>query len=107
MSVPEVKRVVAVGRPIPATEAAPEDSLETQMQGAWTDLFNSLKAAGFEKRHLVKTTVSVTRGGQIELYRQVRDRMLQGHAVASAYLHVPRLHTPAHLVEIEGEAEKP
>lgn len=77
--------------------------MEAQMQRAWIDLFEAIKAAGYEKRHLVKTTVCVTEGGHLRLFRAVRDRMMCGHVAASAYLHVGGLGAPSHLVEIEGE----
>jgi 2-iminobutanoate/2-iminopropanoate deaminase len=99
------ERRVVVGQPGKADDS-PGDGLEAQMQRAWLNLFDALKAAGYEKRHLVKTTVCVTEGGQLNLFRAVRDRMMRGHTAASAYLHVGALGAPAHLVEIEGEVIK-
>ncbi len=101
------QRFVVAGQPGPCPEGAPEDGLAAQMQRAWINLFDAMKAAGYEKRDLVKTTVCVTEGGHLNLYRSIRDRMLQGHAAASAYLHVPGLGAPNHLVEIEAEVMKP
>lgn len=83
-----------------------EDGMEAQMQRAWLDLFDAVKAAGYDKRDLVKTTVSVTEGGHFKLFRAVRDRMMRGHMAASAYLHVAGVGSPACLVEIEGELIK-
>jgi 2-iminobutanoate/2-iminopropanoate deaminase len=83
-----------------------EEGLEAQMCRAWLNLFDTMKAAGFDKRHLVKTTVCVTEGGKLQLFRSVRDRMLEGHRAASSYLHVSALGRPGLLVEIEGEAVK-
>jgi 2-iminobutanoate/2-iminopropanoate deaminase len=96
------ERRVVLGQP-GVLDGAPVDGLEAQMQSAWINLFDAIKAAGYEKRDLVKTTVCVTEGGQMKLYRAVRDRMMRGHVAASAYLHVANLAAPAHLVEIEGE----
>lgn len=95
------RRVVRAepARPNGETDAG----LEAQMQRAWLNLFDAIEAAGYCKRDLVKTTVCVTEGGQLKLFRAVRDRMMCGHVVASAYLHVADLAAPAHLVEIEGE----
>ena len=95
-------RRVVRGRPA-KPDAAPDEGMEAQMQRAWIDLFDAIKDAGYEKRHLVKTTVCVTEGGHLKLFRAVRDRMMRGHITASAYLHVAGLGAPAHLVEIEGE----
>ena len=93
------QRRVVMGQP----DGAPGDGLEAQMQRAWHNLFDAIKAAGYEKRHLVKTTVCVTEGGHFKLFRAMRDRMMGGHAAASAYLHVPGLDGVGRLVEIEGE----
>ena len=98
------RRVVLGGPGRP--DGGPEEGLEAQMQRAWINLFDAIKAAGYEKRHLVKTTVCVTEGGQLKLFRTVRDRMMRGQVAASAYLHVGALGAPAHLVEIEGEVVK-
>jgi enamine deaminase RidA (YjgF/YER057c/UK114 family) len=96
------ERRVVRGRPA-KPDTAPDEGMEAQMQRAWIDLFDAIKDAGYERRHLVKTTVCVTEGGHLKLFRAVRDRMMRGHVVASAYLHVAGLGAPTHLVEIEGE----
>ncbi len=96
------ERRVVLGQPA-KHDGAPEEGMEAQMRRAWIDLFDAIKAAGYEKRHLVKTTVCVTEGGHLKLFRAVRDRMMCGHVAASAYLHVGGLGAPTHLVEIEGE----
>jgi enamine deaminase RidA (YjgF/YER057c/UK114 family) len=96
------ERRVVRGQPARPAGAL-DEGLEAQMQCAWIDLFEAIKAAGYERRHLVKTTVCVTEGGHLRLFRAVRDRMMRGHVAASAYLHVAGLGAPAHLVEIEGE----
>ena len=99
------RRFTVQGHPCGQSDGAPE-CLEAQMLRAWNNLFDAIRAAGYEKRHLVKTTVSVTEGGNLNLYRAIRDRMMQGHVAASAYLHVAALGAPAHLVEIEAEVLK-
>ena len=90
-------RRVVRGQPAKA-DGAPEEGMEAQMLRAWIDLFDAIKAAGYEKRHLVKTTVCVTEGGHLKLFRALRDRMMCGHVTASAYLHVAGLGAPTHLV---------
>jgi enamine deaminase RidA (YjgF/YER057c/UK114 family) len=105
MTLPEAtgpERRVVRGRPA-KLDAALDEGMEVQMQRAWIDLFEAIKAAGYEKRHLVMTTVCVTEGGHLKLFRAVRDRMMRGHVAASAYLHVAGIGAPTHLVEIEGE----
>jgi enamine deaminase RidA (YjgF/YER057c/UK114 family) len=108
-----VERVVLYGEPgthpedaragEARVEGARVDDLEALMQRAWANLFEAMRKAGFEKRHLVMTTVCVTEGGQFKLFRVVRDRMMQGHLAASAYLHMSGPGAPAHQVKIEGE----
>ena len=100
------ERRVVLGTPGTRPDNEPGERLEAQMQRAWINLFDAMKAAGYEKRHLVKTTVCVTEGGQLKLFRAVRDRMMRGHVAASAYLHVGALGASAHLVEVEGEVVK-
>jgi enamine deaminase RidA (YjgF/YER057c/UK114 family) len=99
---PTAERYVVRGQPA-KQDGAPEEGMEAQMRRAWIDLFDAIKAAGYEKRHLVKTTVCVTEGGHLQLFRAMRDRMMRGHVAASAYLHVAGFGAPSHLVEIEGE----
>ena len=98
-----VERVVLYGEPGARPADARAEDLEALMQRAWTNLFEAMRKAGFERRHLVMTTVCVTEGGQFKLYRAVRDRMMRGHLAASAYLHMTGPGAPAHLVKIEGE----
>jgi enamine deaminase RidA (YjgF/YER057c/UK114 family) len=82
------------------------EGLEAQMVQAFENLFTVLKAGGFEKRHLVKVMTFVTVPGEVDLFRRVRDRMLEGHLAATTYLVVAGLAAPQFLVEIEGEAVK-
>ncbi len=83
-----------------------EEGMEAQMERAWNNLFGVLRAAGFEKRHLVKITIFVTERGSVGVFRDVRDRMLDGHLCACTYLEIAGLAAPQLLVEIEGEAVK-
>ena len=83
-----------------------EEGMEAQMERAWNNLFGVLRAAGFEKRHLVKVTIFVTERGSVGVFRDVRDRMLDGHLCACTYLEIAGLAAPQLLVEIEGEAVK-
>jgi enamine deaminase RidA (YjgF/YER057c/UK114 family) len=80
------------------------DGLEAQMERCWLNIFAILKAAGMTKRDLVKISGFVTRDGATARYREIRDRMLEGHAPAATYLVVAGLASPEMLVEIEGEA---
>jgi 2-iminobutanoate/2-iminopropanoate deaminase len=100
------RRFLVAGAPAVRPDGTIDDGLEAQMQCAWLKLFDVMRAEGFEKHHLLSTTMCVTVGGQTRLYRLVRDRMLGGCPVPCSYLHVDGLETAAPLVEIEGEAAK-
>ena len=100
------ERLVISGQVGLKPDGSLEDGLKAQTERAWNNLFGVLKAAGFEKRHLVKTVTYVTAPGQIALIREVRQRMLEGHVCASTYLEIAGLAIPAFVVEIEGEAVK-
>ncbi len=98
------ERLVISGQLGVRPDGSVERGLEAQMERAWSNVLGVLAAAGFEKRHLVKVTAFVTQPGQVALFRSVRDRVLDGHACASTYLHVAGLASPDFLVEIEAEA---
>lgn len=98
------QRFLVAGFPATRPDGSVDDCLEAQMQGAWQSLFAAMKAAGFEKHHLRNTTMFVKVGGQTQLFRRVRDRMMQRMPVPSACLHVSELETEAPVVEIEGQA---
>ena len=80
------------------------DGLEAQMERCWRNLFAVLEDAGMSKRDLVKYTAYCTRPDAIGLFREVRDRMLEGHAAAATYIVVAGLASPDFLIEIEAEA---
>lgn len=100
------ERLVVSGQLGMKPDGTLEEGMERQMERAWLNVFAVLKAAGFEKTHLVKVTVFVTEPGQTALYRQVRDRMMDGHMCANTYLRIAGLAAPQFLVEIEAEAVK-
>jgi len=77
---------------------------EAQSERCWLNLFAVLEEAGMTKRDLVKVTAFVTRPDVTASYREIRDRLLEGHAPAATYLVVAGLASPDLLVEIEGEA---
>jgi enamine deaminase RidA (YjgF/YER057c/UK114 family) len=100
------ERLVISGQVGVATDGTVERGTRAQMERAWSNLLGVLKAAGFERKHLVKVTVFVTEPGQVGLYRELRDKALQGHLCAATYLQVAGLATPDFVVEIEAEAVK-
>ena len=74
------------------------------METAWSNVLAVLAAAGMGPRDLVKVTVFLTRPEDTPLYRQVRERMLEGAEPASTLLIVQGLASPDWLVEIEAVA---
>ena len=80
------------------------EGAEAQMEQAWQNLFAVLRAAGFERKHLVRLTVYVTDASLVGLYRTVRDRFMEGHLVAMTFLVVQALAAPKLVFEVDGEA---
>jgi 2-iminobutanoate/2-iminopropanoate deaminase len=80
------------------------EGMEAQLRQCWANLFAVMKAAGFDKRHLVKTVIYVTQPGQVALSRRIRDEALEGLLTASTYIQCAGLASPDLLCEIEGEA---
>lgn len=77
-----------------------------QMEVSWQRIFAILEDAGMTKDNIVKVTAFLTRPEDVGLYRQVRDRMLEGHICASTLLIVSGLADPEWTVEIEVVAAK-
>lgn len=77
---------------------------EAQMQECWHHIFEILKSAGMTKRNLVKITGYLVDPKDVGAYREVRDRLLDGHQPASTLVVVAQLANPAWLVEIEAVA---
>lgn len=88
--------------------ALPDGSLagnsKRQMQTCWDRIFALLDDAGMSKENIVKVTVFLTRGEDVELYREIRDQNLEGHIAASTLLIVSGLADPSWFVEIEAIA---
>lgn len=103
---PHRQQFLVAGEPAVRDDGTLDAGIEAQMQRAWQKLFSAMKAAGFEKHHLRRTTMYLTVGGQVRIYRRVRDRMLERLAVPCACLHVDGLATAGSCVEIEGEASR-
>ncbi len=100
------ERLIISGQVGVAPDGRVEKGTRAQMERSWSNLLAVLKAAGFERKHLAKITVFVTEPGQVGLYRDLRDKALEGHLCAATYLQVAGLATPDFLVEIEAEAVK-
>ncbi|MEE8351319.1 MAG: RidA family protein [Rhodospirillales bacterium] len=77
---------------------------EGQMEECWAKIFAILDAAGMKKENMIKITGYVTRSDDIGLFRQVRDRLMEGHEPASTLVVVAGLANPDWIVEIEAVA---
>lgn len=100
------ERIVISGQLGVRPNGMTETGLEAQMKQAWLNVFGIMEAAGFETWHLLRAVIYVTVPGQVALYRDIRDTMLDGHLCANTYIEVSGLAAPEFLVEIEAEAVK-
>ena len=113
---PRVKRAQAVVHAVEAERLVvsgqfginPAGYLETgmraQMERAWTNLLQTLRAADFEVQDLVRITAYVTQPGRVVLFRSIAEQMLDGHACPCSYRQIAALETPDILFELEAEA---
>ena len=81
-----------------------ETGMRAQMERAWLNLLETIDAAGFDKRHLLRITAYATEPGRIQLFREIADRMLDGHSCPCPYRQIQGLGIPPVLFELEAEA---
>ena len=79
------------------------DSSE-QIQECFQRIFTILADANMEKTNIVKINVFLTRPEDVALYREIRDKSMDGHITASTMLIVSGLADPGWFVEIEAIA---
>ena len=72
-----------------------------QMETCWWRIFEILGNAGMTKDDIVKVTAYLTNPDEVGLYRDVRDRLMDGHQTASTLIVVAGLAHPDWTVEIE------
>ena len=77
---------------------------KAQIEQAWRNLLNVLRAAGMGPDDLVKVTIFLIDRAHLQMPARTRDAMLEGAAPASTLIFVPGLASPDWLVEIEGIA---
>jgi len=85
---------VAADGTLPDTEVGEHEQ-------AWANVLAILKSQGLGARDIVDVTAYVTRQGGVPVYRQVRDRMLDGAEPASTLLVISGLADPSWHVEIQ------
>ena len=79
-------------------------SAEGQMEECWKNIFATLRSANMAKGNLIKVTGFLTRRDDVSLFRQIRDRQMERHVMASTLIVVAALADPDWLVEIEAIA---
>lgn len=92
-----------------AEDGSVADTLEEQLEQAFQNLDNTLRAAGSAMGRVARMTLYVKgyQPEQLETVRAVRDRWLNGHAPASALIGVQALFRPDVRVEIDAVAMLP
>lgn len=83
------------------------EGVAEQMEQMWDNLFAVLAHAGMGHRDLVKISVFLVDQRDVKLWRQVRDRRMQGHACAATLLVVRGLASPQLHCELEAVACQP
>jgi 2-iminobutanoate/2-iminopropanoate deaminase len=80
------------------------EGYERQAEQAWANIISLLDAADMDMTNLVSIRVYDVAPGNVAAYREIRDRVLNGHLVAATYVVVAGLASPQFLTEIEAEA---
>ncbi|MFQ5765696.1 MAG: RidA family protein [Rhodospirillales bacterium] len=87
-----------------AKDGAVAAGAEAQMAECWAHILEILASAGMAKENLVKVTGYLTDAADVGLFRDARDRVLDGHEPASTLVVVAALANPDWMVEIEAVA---
>lgn len=98
------RRLIISGQIGVTAEGGVCQGYEAQAEQAWRNAIAGLEAAGMKLSDITAIRVYDVAPGNVAAYRQIRDRMLQGHAPASTYVIVAGLASPDFLTEIEVEA---
>lgn len=100
VEIPAGHRIVTVSGQVgvDASGALPDDPVR-QNELAWANVLAILEAAGMTKTDIVDVLAIVTDHDQVPVYREVRDRVLEGHVCGSTML-VCGLANPDWKVEI-------
>lgn len=98
------RRAIASGQIGIAPDGSVREGLEAQIEQSFENLFKVFEGAGMKKTDVVKIVFYSTVPGSVATFREIRDRVFEGHAPACTYLEISQLATPALLCEVEGEA---
>jgi 2-iminobutanoate/2-iminopropanoate deaminase len=98
------KRLVVSGQVGVRLDGSICEGYEAQAEQIWVNIAAILEAAGMGLKDIVAIRVYDVAPGDVQTYRRIRDRVLDGHLVAATYVIVAGLASPAFLTEIEVEA---
>lgn len=82
------------------------EEVDAQIETAWHNVLAILEAGGMSKTDIVDVLVLVKSHDVVPVFRQVRDRVLDGHLACSTML-VCDMADPAWQVEIAVKAARP
>jgi 2-iminobutanoate/2-iminopropanoate deaminase len=77
---------------------------ESQTRQVYANLKNILREAGGDFKNLVKTTTILTRSGDVETYRKVRQEVFGDVTPPNTLMIINSLASPDFLIEVEGIA---
>ncbi|OCW56036.1 RidA family protein [Hoeflea olei] len=98
------RRLIVSGQIGVTPEGRMVEGYGPQTEQAWRNALAAVAAAGFDIADIVAIRVYDVAPGNVAAYREIRDRMLGGHAPASTYVIVAGLAHENLLTEIEVEA---
>jgi 2-iminobutanoate/2-iminopropanoate deaminase len=98
------RRVIVSGQIGIAPNGSMLEGYEEQAEQAWRNGLAGLAACDMTITDITAIRVYDVAPGNVGAYREIRDRMLEGHAPASTYVIVAGLAHPDMLTEIEIEA---
>jgi 2-iminobutanoate/2-iminopropanoate deaminase len=105
VEIPPGMRILHISGQVGVTvEGAIGETEEKQHELAWQNVLAILKANRMGARDLVDCHTFITNPKSIALYRQVRDRVLEGARPAATLLVVAGLADPAFVVEVSAVA---
>ena len=101
---PGARRLVISGQVGTGPDGGTPADAAGQVENIYANLRTILQAHGMGFSNIVKVTAFLTDRAALGPFRQVRDRVMDGHAPASTVVLVSGLADPKYLVEIEAEA---
>jgi enamine deaminase RidA (YjgF/YER057c/UK114 family) len=106
---PDLRWLHLAGQVGIAPDGTIRDGFAAQLEQCFANVFAVLAADGMTKADIVKLVVFVTPHGPdvIAEYRDVRNRMMEGHTPPATYLGVTSLAHTGFLVEVEAIAAAP